>query len=166
MNKNIIIGIVAGALVFAGIVWIARPDVNDKSAAVLQLNSNGVLSVQEQSFDFGSISMAAGPVTHTFAVKNTGADPVNISKMYTSCMCTTSVLQKGEKRFGPYGMPGHGFIPKMNAVVDSGEEVLVDVTFDPAAHGPAGVGTIQRVVILENSAGENMEFQISANVTP
>ena len=81
-------------------------------------------------------------------------------------MCTTSVLQNGEKKFGPYGMPGHGFIPKMNAVVDSGEEVLVDVTFDPAAHGPAGVGTIQRVVILENSAGENMEFQISANVTP
>ena len=165
MNKNIVIGIVAGAVVFAGIIWIARPDANDKGAAVVP-SSNGVLNVEEQSFDFGSISMAAGKVTHRFSVKNTGADLVNISKMYTSCMCTTSVLQKGDKKFGPYGMPGHGFIPKMNAQVDPGEEVFVDVTFDPAAHGPAGVGRIDRVVILENNAGENIELQISANVKP
>ncbi|MBI2123832.1 MAG: DUF1573 domain-containing protein [Candidatus Wildermuthbacteria bacterium] len=165
MNKNIIVGIVVGAVIFAGIVWIARPDGKDAGATVLQ-NSNGVLNAKEQSFDFGSISMAAGKVTHRFAVKNTGADPVNISKMYTSCMCTTSILQKGGKKFGPYGMPGHGFVPKMNAVIDPGEEVSVDVTFDPAAHGPAGVGKIDRVVILENNAGENIELQISANVTP
>jgi hypothetical protein len=165
MNKNIIVGIVVGAVIFAGIVWIARPDGKDAGATVLQ-NSNGVLDAKEQSFDFGAISMAAGKVTHRFAVKNTGADPVNISKMYTSCMCTTSVLQKGDKKFGPYGMPGHGFVPKMNAIVDPGEEVSVDVTFDPAAHGPAGVGKIDRVVILENNAGENVELQISANVKP
>ena len=166
-------GIVVGAAVFAGIVWIARPDGKDAGATVLR-NSNGVLNIEEQSFDFGAISMAAGKVTHRFTVKNTGAEPVNISKMYTSCMCTVAVLQKGDpstgsgqvKKFGPYGMPGHGFTPKMNAVVDSGEEVLVDVTFDPAAHGPAGVGAIQRVVILENNAGENVELQISANVKP
>lgn len=165
MNKNIITGIVVGLILFAGIVWIARPDGNNTGAAV-QPNSNGVLSVEEQSFDFGDISMAAGPVTHRFMVQNTGADPVTINKMYTSCMCTTSVLQKGDKKFGPYGMPGHGFIPKMNAQVDPGEDVLVDVTFDPAAHGPAGVGSISRVVILENNAGENVELQISANVKP
>jgi hypothetical protein len=165
MNKNIIVGIIVGAVIFAGIVWIARPDGKDTGATALQ-NSNGVLNAKEQSFDFGSISMAAGKVTHSFVLKNTGTDFVNISKMYTSCMCTTSVLQKGDKKFGPYGMPGHGFVPKMNAVIDPGEEVSVDVTFDPAAHGPAGVGKIDRVVILENNAGENIELQISANVTP
>lgn len=168
MNKNIIIGIVVGAIVFAGIVWIARPDSDKdkKDTVIVPSSSAGVLTAGEQSFDFGTISMAAGKVTHRFAVKNTGADPVTISKMYTSCMCTVSVLQKGEKKFGPYGMPGHGFIPKMNATVDPGEEVSVDVTFDPAAHGPAGVGVISRAVILENNAGEDMELQISANVKP
>lgn len=165
MNKNIIIGIVAGLIVFAGIVWVARPNGNNTGAAV-QPSSNGVLEVEEQSFDFGTISMAAGKVTHRFAVKNIGADPVNINKMYTSCMCTVSVLQKGDKKFGPYGMPGHGFIPKMNATVEPGEEVFVDVTFDPAAHGPAGVGVVERAVILENNAGENVELLISANVKP
>ena len=165
MNKNIILGIAVGAVVFAGIVWIARPDGKDAGATILQ-GSNGVLNVEEQSFDFGTISMAVGKVTHRFAVKNTGVEPVNISKMYTSCMCTVAVLQKGDKKFGPYGMPGHGFIPKMNATIDPGEEVFVDVTFDPAAHGPAGVGVIQRAVILENNAGDNVELQISANVKP
>lgn len=165
MNKNIITGIVVGLILFAGIVWVARPNGNN-TGAVVQPSSNGVLEAAEQSFDFGVISMAAGPVTHRFTVKNTGIDPVTVSKMYTSCMCTTSVLQKGDKRFGPYGMPGHGFIPKMNAQVGPGEEVLVDVTFDPAAHGPAGVGSISRVVILENNAGDNVELQISAEVTP
>ena len=81
-------------------------------------------------------------------------------------MCTVAVLQKGDKKFGPFGMPGHGFVPKMDAEVSPGEEVSVDVTFDPAAHGPAGVGSIQRVVVLENNAGENVELQISANVEP
>lgn len=165
MNKNIITGIVVGAILFAGIVWVAAPNGNNTGAAI-QPSSNGVLSAEEQSFDFGAISMAAGPVTHRFLIKNTGTDPVTVNKMYTSCMCTTSVLQKGDRKFGPYGMPGHGFIPKMNAQVDPGEEVSVDVTFDPAAHGPAGVGFIQRAVILENNAGENMEFEISANVKP
>ncbi|MDO8474289.1 MAG: DUF1573 domain-containing protein [bacterium] len=166
MNKNIITSIVVGAVIFAGIVWIARPDAKDQEAAAVQQNSSGVLSIEDQGFDFGTISMAAGPVTHAFVIKNTGADPVNISKMYTSCMCTVAVLQKGDKKFGPYGMPGHGFIPKMNAQIDPGEEVSVNVTFDPAAHGPAGVGSIQRAVILENNAGENVELQISANVKP
>ena len=161
-------------MVFAGIVWMARPDAKDQEAAAVQQDSSGVLSVEEQSFDFGAISMAAGTVTHRFVVKNTGVDPVNISKMYTSCMCTVAALQKGDpstgsgqvKKFGPYGMLGHGFTPKMNAIVESGEEVSVDVTFDPAAHGPAGVGAISRAVILENNAGENVELQISANVKP
>ena len=166
MNKNIIVGLAIGMIIFASIVWVARPGANDNGSAAVQPSSAGVLIVEEQSFDFGSISMAAGKVTHRFAVKNTGADPVNISKMYTSCMCTVSVLQKGDKKFGPYGMPGHGFIPKMNATIDPGEEVFVDVTFDPAAHGPAGVGVIQRAVILENNAGDNVELQISANVKP
>ena len=83
MNKNIIVGLAIGMIIFASIVWVARPGANDNGSAAVQPSSAGVLIVEEQSFDFGSISMAAGKVTHRFAVKNTGADPVNISKMYT-----------------------------------------------------------------------------------
>ncbi|MBI1985011.1 MAG: DUF1573 domain-containing protein [Candidatus Wildermuthbacteria bacterium] len=164
MNKTTI-AIIIATLALGGIIWIARPN-SPNTAASLSVPGNGVLSVKEADFDFGSISMAAGKVKHSFTMQNTGSDPVVIGKMYTSCMCTTAWLMKGGKQFGPYGMPGHSFTPKINESINPGEEATVEVVFDPAAHGPAGVGKIQRTVIIENNAGQNLEFGFSAFVTP
>ncbi|OGC83961.1 hypothetical protein A3D68_00110 [Candidatus Adlerbacteria bacterium RIFCSPHIGHO2_02_FULL_52_17] len=165
MNK-IIICIGIGVLVLVGLVWIARPDVQNASSAI-STNSNWTLIVEEDSsYDFGSISMAAGKVKHTFKIKNTSNEAVVISKMYTSCMCTTATLAIGSKQFGPFGMPGHGATPLINQTINPNEEASVEVVFDPAAHGPAGVGRIQRVVTLENNSGQQVELQFSAAVTP
>ena len=81
-------------------------------------------------------------------------------------MCTTATLKIGGRQKGPYGMLGHGFIPKINETLNSGEEALVEVVFDPAAHGPAGVGPIQRAIAIENNAGEPVELLFAAIVTP
>lgn len=81
-------------------------------------------------------------------------------------MCTTATLMMGGKQFGPYGMPGHGFIPKINETMDAGEEATVEVVFDPAAHGPAGVGRIERGITIENNAGRPLELGFTALVTP
>ena len=164
MNK-IFIGIVT-IIAVGGVIWIARPTSQSENTASLAPSSNRTLSAQELSFDFGTISMAAGNVSHAFTIKNTGADSVAIEKMYTSCMCTTALLTLGGKQFGPYGMPGHAYVPKINKSLNPGEEATVEVVFDPTAHGPAGVGAIQRVVTIENNAGEPLELQFSALVTP
>ena len=63
-------------------------------------------------------------------------------------------------------MGGHGFIPSINETINPGEEASVEVVFDPKAHGPAGVGKIQRVVTIDNNAGSPMELSFSALVTP
>lgn len=81
-------------------------------------------------------------------------------------MCTTAVLVIDDKRSGPYGMPGHGFIPKINETMNVGEEATVEVIFDPAAHGPAGVGRIERKITIENNAGQSLELEFTALVTP
>ncbi len=164
MNKTILL-IAVAVLVLGGLVWIARPNSQDSEAS--STPSNGTLTVEEaNNYDFGTISMAAGKVTHQFKIKNTGADAVTINKMYTSCMCTTATLLIGDKKFGPYGMPGHGATPKINKAVNPNEEISVDVVFDPAAHGPAGVGRIQRAITIENNAGQPVELQFVAVVTP
>lgn len=164
MNKTII-GVVIGVLVLGGLIWIAWPDGQTSNAS--PTTSNGTLTVQEaNNYDFGTISMAAGKVKNTFKIKNTGSDAVTINKMYTSCMCTTASLMMGDKRFGPIGMPGHGAIPRIDQVINPGEEVDIEVVFDPAAHGPAGVGRIQRVVTIENNAGKPVELSFSAVVKP
>ena len=165
MKKNII-GIIVVIIVLGGIIWIARPNSQTNSAASLIQNSDGMLTAEEMSFDFGSISMAAGEVRHSFPIKNTGTEPVTVNKMYTSCMCTTATLMIGDKKIGPYGMPGHAFVPKINEVINSGDEAIVEVVFDPAAHGPAGVGRIQRIVTIENNAGQPLNLEFSALVTP
>ena len=163
-NKTII-SIIVGILVLGGLVWIARPSAKD--APPTQTGSNGMLSVEESSnYDFGTISMAAGKVSHLFKIKNTSSETVTIDKMYTSCMCTTATLVAAGKQFGPYGMPGHSAIPTIGQSVSPNEEAIVEVIFDPAAHGPAGVGQIQRVVTIENNAGEPVELQFVAVVTP
>lgn len=166
MNKNIIIGVIASIIILGGIVWLANPTQQEKNQANMAASSSGILTAQEMSFDFGTISMAKGKVTHPFTVKNTGTEPVSIGRMYTSCMCTNALLKMGGNTYGPYGMEGHGFIPTINKNLNPGEEAIVEAIFDPAAHGPAGVGNIQRAVILENNTGKPFELQFTALVTP
>jgi len=154
MNK-LIIGFVF-VLILGGAVWMVRPDASSESANI----------AQEVDFDFGTISMSAGKVNHVFSVPNDGVEPLAILQMYTSCMCTTATLTVGENVFGPVGMPGHGAVPKFDAVILPGDQGSVEVIFDPTAHGPAGVGKISRVVTLETGDGTPIEFSFAANVTP
>lgn len=124
------------------------------------------LAADESSYDFGSISMAAGPVTRRFAVTNGGVSPVTVEKLYTSCMCTTASLTIAGEASGPFGMPGHGAVPRINRALAPGELAGVDVTFDPAAHGPSGIGRIERSVYLETVGGAPLILNIAATVTP
>lgn len=163
-QNHIIIGVVAVVLL-AGAVWLARPSATPENN-VGAADSGGALSADARSYDFGVISMAAGRVKHTFSVRNTGTDPLTVKKLYTSCMCTTASMLKDGQTYGPFGMPMHGPIPEINQTLAPGQTVPIEVTFDPAAHGPAGVGRISRVVYLENNAGTPFEFKFSATVTP
>lgn len=165
MNK-ITVGITIAVIALVVIIWIARPDSQTNNTTSISPNSAGSLSAEEKSFDFGAISMASGKVRRSFKIKNTGVEPVVIEKIYTSCMCTAALLMMNGREFGPYGMPGHGFIPGINEKMESGGEAIIEVIFDPAAHGPAGVGPIQRIVIIENDTGQPLELGFSAFVTP
>lgn len=168
-QNNILIAVVA-VLAFVAFVWLAKPGdtVNGGSGSGGPSVSvgSGSLVASEKSYDFGTVSMAAGKVTRTFKVKNPGDKAVTVTKLYTSCMCTTASLMTSEGKKGPFGMPGHAAVPSISAPVKAGEEADVEVTFDPAAHGPAGVGRIQRNIMLENDAGAPLSLEISANVTP
>ncbi len=163
ITKNII-PIVIGVVLLGGIYLLARPQ-NDVPVNATSFGPLTALAAAETTYDFGRISMAAGKVSHAFAVRNTGSEPVLVEKLYTSCMCTTASLKTQEGKVGPLGMPGHGFLPSINKVIAPGEEATVEVVFDPAAHGPAGVGRIERVVFLEN-AGAKLQVGFSATVTP
>lgn len=165
MFKNLL-GIVIAITLLGGIVILAGENQRKNNLANVGAASEGALTIDESSYDFGSISMADGKVQHEFKIKNNSSKPITINKIYTSCMCTTATLEIKGKKFGPYGMPGHGFIPSLNKSVESGEEVVVKAVFDPTAHGPAGIGRIERVVTIETNNGQPLEPTFSATVTP
>lgn len=165
-NKNIIIGAVISILFLSGLVLISKPSSavpNDGQTA--NISSSGKISAVEALYDFGTISMAAGRVSHIFKIKNSSTEPAKIIKMYTSCMCTEAKLTTANGIKGPFGMPGHMSIPEINVTLAPGEEATVEAIFDPNAHGPAGIGKMDRTVTLETNSG-NVDLNFKVTVTP
>lgn len=165
-TKTLLVWTLAIIAALAFFAWAGKPSSQENESAQLAQSSETALLAEEVAHDFGTISMAAGNASHTFKISNLSALPVNIEKMYTSCMCTIASLIADGESFGPYGMPGHGFIPKINKTLNPGAEAEIEVVFDPAAHGPSGVGRIERNIIIENNGGEALELRFTAVVTP
>lgn len=167
--RNIAIALIAGIVIIGG-VWISRTSSpsSDASQKTPSKWSAGALEARESFFDFSTISMAAGKVSHEFTVKNTSPQLVTITKISTSCMCTVALLKREGAQLGPFGMPGHGVIPSISETLLPGETVRVVATFDPAAHGPSGTGKIRRIVTVETNSQTKPKIELSfaADVTP
>lgn len=151
------------AVIFGAAFLLSKPEVK----AEVRAENSGKLTADESFNDFGTISMAKGVVSKKFTVKNTDNKTAMVTKMFTSCMCTKAKLIVGDKSWGPYGMPGHGGpIPNIAAEIPAGGESEVEVTFDPAAHGPAGIGRVERTVTLQLNGQNPIILGFRANVTP
>lgn len=151
------------------LIWISQGS-NSKESKNKQQSAaalSGSLSVSETSFDFGTISMKNGVVTKEIVLRAREQGPATITRIQTSCMCTSVVLKKGGRTFGPFGMPGHGIVPSIREDVGVGEDAILEIAFDPNAHGPSGVGRIDRVVTVEQGGGQQpIQIEFSAVVTP
>ena len=172
MNKNNFLPYLAAVVLGGGLLFFlgngtGRTSISSETPPSNQLNAS-TLSASESMFDFGTVSMSAGKVTHAFKIKNTSTTPVTITKIQTSCMCTVASLVTTTSRKGPFGMPGHVAIPKINEIIAPNQEAIIEAVFDPAAHGPAGVGKIRRIVYVEMNGNESnpLELSFEATVTP
>lgn len=165
MNKTIVS--IVGIMVLLALLFFLGA--RSKEATPKQtLGAAAALSVSEPSFDFGTISMKEGKVRHTFTLQNTSTTtPLLVTRVSTSCMCTEAFLATPSGRLGPFGMPGHGGnAPELTETIPPGESRELGVIFDPAAHGPAGVGRISRSVFIEEGSGSSRALDIQALVTP
>ena len=169
MSKKLtlIIGVTLGIVGLGLLLIYAEPKQGDNIKAE---NPSNIQTTQLKSdisdYDFGTISMKNGKVTKSFKITNTENTSVMVKKVYTSCMCTDALLRIGGESFGPYGMLSHGFSPEVNQAIQPNQDATIDVTFDPNAHGPAGIGVIERVVSVEQADGSKLTLNIKANVTP
>ena len=176
MNKQTIISIIVIIIGITSLVWwsksVDKKELNTEGPEKYHLaRTNGaanILTALETFYDFGTISMKNGNVSKVFKVTNNGTQDIKVPSVTTSCMCTTSyILDENGERGRPYGMPGHGgTVPKANAIVKAGGSLDIEVVYDPNAHGPAGVGTVDRFIYLEDENGNKLQLEIKAKVTP
>jgi hypothetical protein len=170
LGRNLLLVlIVISAMVIAYGMFKSQPRqraAQPEPAARYQPAQGGPLTSFQPVFDFGNISMAAGKVSHSYPVRNAGASTIRVTKLFTSCMCTEATLITPEAKAGPFGMPGHGYIPNIAVAIPSGESAKVEIVFDPAAHGPAGVGRIDRIITLQTDVGQPLELGFTAMVRP
>jgi hypothetical protein len=161
-NSLIIFGIAAGISLLAFLL-----SGTGGTTAVAEASS-GRLVAEASMHDFGTIEMTDGDVMKDYKVRNAGTEPVTITMVYTSCMCTTAnVVDASGRTYRGYGMPGHGPVSKADITVAPGETAIVEAVFDPAAHGPSGIGLADRTIYLETNSAETpiLELAFRAMVT-
>lgn len=160
-NKIIILVILAMGAALVGGVWFAQ---QSRTPVVEVVDSkNALAEVEEWVYDWGTIELQGGNVSKSFKIANTGSDPLQLSEVQTSCMCTTAEISIDGQVSPKFGMHGKS---KWVGEVPPGGEAELTVTFDPAFHGPSGVGDITRQVSLKTNDVSKPElvFNLSAKV--
>lgn len=157
MSNNTFIWVaisVAVALFIGGVVFWGDRGGEDNVSTV----AGAKVSTNEQSHDWGKIPINDGNVTKQFNIANEGSEPLKLSNVNTSCMCTTAQLVRGSEKSPKFGMHG-----KSSYVMElmPGEQAQIEVVFDPAFHGSSGLGPITRQVVLNTSDPDHSRLQFS-----
>lgn len=167
VNKTSLYVAMVCAVFAAGIISVAvwsspSPEIAESASAA------GQLAFSETDWDFGAVSMKNGIATKEIRVTNPTENPITVTRMETSCMCTTVQLVHENGRESPVnGMPGHGGGAAVSEILAPGEEARLLVRFDPNAHGPSATGPISRTVTIQTDSADqkNMTLRFSGNVT-
>ncbi|PIY80335.1 MAG: hypothetical protein COY80_03430 [Candidatus Pacebacteria bacterium CG_4_10_14_0_8_um_filter_42_14] len=157
-----IVWIVIATVLILGIAVYFGTKTGVKTSEVTA-SSEVSMSVDSRSYDWGTINYGGGIVSKSFSITNTSDTVLKFYDVKTSCMCTTAQLLSAGQSSKKFGMH-----EKTRSVfeVEPGETVEVLVEFDPAFHGPSGVGPISRTVTMNTNDSNNptLSFQLAANV--
>ena len=160
IDKFIIAVFTVTLLALAGGLYMVS---NSGGTSTVEANENVNAVVEKTSQAWGNIGINDGNVEAEFEIKNEGSDTLKLSDVTTSCMCTTAQIITDEES------PVFGMHTKSDyiAEVAPGESARLKVVFDPAFHGPSGVGPITRQVKMATNDPDNPEinYMLTANVT-
>jgi len=161
MNRNILrTSIVIGVFFVAAMFLLAFMQGHETQTAAV--GTGQMLTLSESRWDFGEIPMDEGMVTKEVTLTNTGSAPVTITKMETSCMCTTAqIVHEDGQKSALRGMVGHGGTAALREVIQPNKSVVIRTNFDPNAHGPDATGPITRDVTLQTNAQDQAQIKLA-----
>lgn len=161
MNLKFIIGfIVISLFLLGGGIYV----LSATSSPTITASENAKAYIPDPtSFDWGSIPMNKGNVTKTFSIKNTGKETLKLYNIKTSCHCTKAYVTIDGKDSPSFGMSSYS---SWVGETIPGKTAILTVVFDPAFHGPTGVGPINRFVSVETNdrASSKLTFTVTGTV--
>jgi|SRR3989344_5018681 len=160
-KKFIILAVAATIILLAGGIFFLSKTTNTPQIAASQ-NAKAFVA-DPTSFDLGQVSMDKGKVTKVFTIKNTGTDTLKLYNVRTSCHCTTAFVTINENNSPSFGMDS---LSAWVGEVQKGREAKINVVFDPAYHGPSGMGAVSRFVSVETNdpAHSKLTFTLTGAV--
>jgi len=152
-KKLIIILIISTlALLFGGIFFLTKTT----NTPQITTSQNAKAYVADPtSFDWGPIPMNKGNVTKVFTIKNTGTDTLKLFNIKTSCHCTKAYATINGSDSQSFGMDS---LSSWVGEVSAGKDAKLTVVFDPAYHGPSGMGAVNRFVSVETNDKANAKL--------
>lgn len=159
-NTKVIIAItLATILLLVGGVFVLS---KNETSASIAASQKAKMSVDQLSYDWGQINMKAGNVSKSFTIKNTGTDTLKLTNVKTSCHCTKAWVKINNTTSPSFGMNS---VSSWIGEIPPGQEAQLEVVFDPAYHGPQGVGPINRLVSVETNDAKNSRIEFSLTGT-
>ncbi len=134
-----------------------------KSKPTIAKSAEVKVSTEATSYDWGQININDGYVEKVFEILNDGTEALKLYNATTSCACTKAQLIYQETESPLFSMHSKSdFVLS----VPPGEKAQLRVTFDPAAHGPSGLGPVSRKVIVQTNDQNQPElnFILTAEV--
>lgn len=161
-KKAVLVMAGATALIIAGGVWWSGRD-GAVSGMSSEAGVDAKAQVMESTYDWGEISIDGGKVEKVFDIKSEGAGTLRLHNVSTSCMCTTAQLLLGNKKSPEFGMHTKS---SYKLEVPPGETAQLKVVFDPAFHGPSGIGPVTRQIEVQTNGAnqQKLSFVLTAMV--
>lgn len=160
-KKILIAFIVLTVAILAGGIYILS--VTSTTPQKVITSQNAKVNVDQKTHDWGQIAYSGGNVSKTFTIKNTGTDVLRLTNIKTSCDCTKAQVTIDGKNSPFFSM--HSTSSWVGEVA-AGKEASLTVIFDPAFHGPTGVGPMERLISVQTNDinNPNLEFSLKGVV--
>lgn len=146
-KKAVLILIATFILIGAGAYVATKKDASTPPDSVLGEVAASEVTLAPATYDIGKVLMKGGLVEREYEIKNDSKNALRIKKIVTSCMCTKASVWVGDKKTRFYAMEMSGDKnPNINFDIPGESSAKLIVRFDPAAHGIAGKGPVDRSV--------------------
>ncbi len=157
-NKPTLVFILIFFALITGVILLGVVEGGSSSAETETIK----LAFDPPTYNFGDVRQEAGTVEHTVTLRNDGATAVTITRLVTSCMCTTARITLQGEQSPSFGMHTTG--TRWSGVLAPGAEAAVTIMYDPTVH-PDLRGPVTRTidVYVEGGADAVASMNIRLN---